>query len=56
MNDKLDKKLETTNTTCDSDFNVQEIEPVIAPGIDIESSDLSTKAYTTSILTVCRCS
>jgi hypothetical protein len=52
------------NKSADLDFNIEEVEQVVAPNIDGSSTDdtatvpdgESTAAYTTSIVSVCRCS
>jgi hypothetical protein len=57
------------NKLPDVDFNIEEVEQVVAPDVDVDidatiSTDgtkilpdaESTSAYTTSIVSVCRCS
>jgi hypothetical protein len=39
-----------------SDFNIEEIEQVTAPATFDGELDVSASAYSTSILSVCRCS
>jgi hypothetical protein len=46
----------TVENVNNNDFNVEEIEQVVAPAFFDGEIDASTSALSTSILTVCRCS